>query len=188
DACPRLLVRDALGGGERGANRACVGDSENALAGMASCDVDESGNHARCQLVVRLAAFPARAPVDARGLREPLPDLVDRETFPATDVDLPQPLEAARLEAEVSPDDVGGLARSPERARVDRREQLVAEQEGERTRLLAAGIVERPVRMPLEAPLAVPVGLAVPHEDERRGHAVTLARSWTSDWAASGVS
>jgi hypothetical protein len=42
--------------------------------------------------------------------------------------------------------------------------------------------------MPLEATLAVPVGLAVPDEDERGRHLDTLAARWNWDSAASEAS
>ena len=46
-------------------------------------------------------------------------------------------------------------------------------------RLLASGVVQRPVGVALEAPLAVPVGLAVAYE-EQLGHAASRLAPWIS--------
>ncbi len=69
---------------------------------------------------------------------------------------------------ELRADDLGRLARPREVARVDRVERLARELVGKPARLLAAVVGERPVSVPLQAALRVPVGLAVPNEKELR--------------------
>ena len=51
----------------------------------------------------------------------------------------------------------------------------------ELARLAAAGLVEGLVGAALEATLAVPVGLPVPNQDDRRRHAGYPSRPWISD-------
>jgi hypothetical protein len=50
--------------------------------------------------------------------------------------------------------------------------------------LLPSRLVQWGVGVALEAVVTVPVGLAVTHQDDRRGHADTLARAWTWDSTA----
>ncbi len=55
-------------------------------------------------------------------------------------------------------------------ARVHRVERLVVELRRELARLLTAALVERDVRVPLDAAGRVPVGFAVPRQEDRRRH------------------
>ena len=97
-------------------------------------------------------------------------DLGHREARPAPDVHLAE----ARLDddrtAQPGRDDLGRLARAAEIAGIDRGDLLACEFLGERTRLLAAPLVERRVGLALPTAVPVPIGLAVANEDQR-GHA-----------------
>ena len=123
------------------------------------------------QLLVRLAVRPARTPRDVGELGKAGLHLVHRESLPVADVDLAQRLELLRVQPESVGDDPGRLARSAERARVDGGQSFVAERVRELARLPSPGVVQRHVCVALKAALAVPVGLAVSDEDERRRHA-----------------
>jgi hypothetical protein len=70
--------------------------------------------------------------------------------------------------AEPRGDDLRGLARPAEVARVDRGHLLPRELVRERPRLLAAAVVQGRVSVALPASAAVPIRLAVADEDERR--------------------
>jgi hypothetical protein len=171
DLRPRLLVREARGGGERDANGAGVRDTEDAAACVGSVEADQRRKNPRAQLVVGLAVRPARPPRDVETLGKARLHLVDGEPLPVADVDLAQRLQLRSLEPETSGDDVRGLCCAPERARVDGGQPLVAKGVRELDGLAPARLVERRVRMSLEAALAVPVGLAMTDEDDRRRHA-----------------
>src|SRR5204863_6846940 len=83
--------------------------------------------------------------------------------------------------------DPRGLLGAPEIARVDGVERLLGELRREAARLFAPGLVERAVGVALEAPVEIPVRLAVPHEEDP-GHAVRLATPWTSACAIASAS
>ena len=83
---------------------------------------------------------------------------------------------------EPSGDDLRRLAGAQQVARADRVDPPPDQRLGELARLLAAACVERTVGVTLPAPLAVPVGLAVACEEERR-HAANVAARWISDSA-----
>ena len=106
----------------------------------------------------------------AKPSRVPLLDLRAREPGPRADVDLLQRRVWTRLEVELVGEDGRGLGCAPQRARVRGREAPGAELGCERPCLRPPGVVERRIRVTLEAAVAVPVGLAVPHEDDRRRH------------------
>ena len=93
-----------------------------------------------------------------------------RAALPRTDVDLAQPRLDGEIETERGGDDLGGLARPPQVARVDSRERLLAKLISEFARLDASGVVERRVGVALKPVVAVPVRLAVADERDR-GHA-----------------
>ena len=77
-------------------------------------------------------------------------------------------------------DDLGRLVRAPQVARVDGVERRRrASCSASAARLLAAGLVQRRVGPALPAALAVPVGLAVPCEEDRR-HGANVAPRWIS--------
>jgi 3-oxoacyl-[acyl-carrier protein] reductase len=106
--------------------------------------------------------------------RESLFDLDPRQPRPRTDIDLAE----SAIGDDRHPVRLGherrGLVRSAEVARVDRVEWFTGEGARELSRLLAAPLVERWIGVALEAPLAVPVGLAVADE-ENRCHVARLA-------------
>ena len=134
-----------------------MSDDENGLAGMITRDVEQRGDHPRPMVVVRLAV-----PWAAVVLRM-------CSTLPGADVDLAQPPVELDAQAECLADDRRRLARPPEIARVDGRDRLRPEAPRELTGLGATGLVQGLVRMTLIAAVSVPVGLAVPRE-ENRGH------------------
>ena len=71
-------------------------------------------------------------------------------------------------------DDLRRLVRAPEVARVDGGERRRAQLVGQLSRLFSTPLVQRRVGPALPPPLAVPVGLAVPCEEDRR-HAANVA-------------
>jgi len=80
------------------------------------------------------------------------------------------PLAQAPLDAQLQPvrgsDRLGRLARAQQVARIDGGERPRAQPQPGLAGLLEALLVERCVELPLEAPLAVPGGDAVPDENE----------------------
>ena len=77
-------------------------------------------------------------------------------------------------------DELRRLARAGKVARIDRVDSLGGQIGRERARLRTTGVVERRVGVALEAPVAVPVGLAMPDEEKLRHLEARLAASWTS--------
>ena len=122
------------------------------------------------ELVLRLAGLPAVPRLVPRlsPIRVALLDLRPGEALPLADVDLAQLAQRDNVGAEARRDDLRCLARPREVARVDELDRLAGELGRERVRLLASRLVERRVGVALEAPLAVPVRLAVPHEEQLR--------------------
>jgi len=171
DPLSRLLVGEARGGREGGADRAGMGDAEHVISCMATAEVEQRGDDACRELLVRLAVRPTGSPRDVGSLREPRPDLVHGHALPVADVDLAESLELLRLEPQLLGNDPSRLARASQRARVDRAQAFGAQDVSELASLPASGLVERSVGVPLEAALAIPVGLAVSDEDDRRRHA-----------------
>jgi 3-oxoacyl-[acyl-carrier protein] reductase len=173
--------RQARGGRQNAPDRAAVGDGQNPLARMPLGELVQVTDDACAELLIGLAIRPAaRAGLgpEAESVGKPLFDLRCREARPRADIDLHEP--ASRLDGDVEPsgDDLRGLERAPERARVRRREALAGKRVCERLRLPAPGLVERDVRVPLEPALAIPVRLSVPHEDEgRRRHGGYASRA-----------
>ena len=146
-------------------------DDEHAIVRMKSAQIEERGNDALGELLVRLAVLPAGSPGDVRSIWKARPDLVHGHPLPVADVDLAERLQLLCLEPETSGDDVRSLNRAPERARVDGGQSFVAKAVRELDGLAPTRLVEGCVRMSLVAALAVPVGLTMTHEDDRRGHA-----------------
>src|SRR5262245_16606784 len=138
---------------------------------MAPVEVEEGGEHALAQLVVGLAVRPARAPRGVQLLRITGPHVLDRQSLPVADVDLSELIELVCVEAQFRRDDRCGLLRAPERARVHGAQTVAPQDGGELPRLAPPDVVWWGVRVPLQAALAVRVGLAVANEDERRRHA-----------------
>ena len=141
---------------------------------MRARDPLDRREHARQVLLARLAVRAARR-------RESAPRLLGAgEPRPRADVDLAQARVGDHRHAVRRGDDLGRLVRAPEVARVDRVERRLAQLLRELARLLAAGLVERRVGPALPAALAVPVGLAVPREEERRHQRANVAPRWIS--------
>jgi hypothetical protein len=134
-----------------------VGDDEDAAAGMRFGDPFQ---RVQDPLLMRLGRLAGEVDAVALGRRQPLPG---------------SPVLLAQLgvegdgEAETPTDDLGRHACPRQVARVDRVERLVRELVGELPRLQPAVVAQRPVGVALQAALRVPVGLAVPNEQER-GH------------------
>jgi len=146
-------------------------DPQHALMRMASAELDQSGHDPGGELLVCLAALPPGSPGHVGSLGMTRADLVDGQPLPVPDVDLAQRVELVRLERKNVGDDPSSLAGSTQRARVDGIQTLVAEGRRELQGLPPTNIVQGRVRVPLEPSLAIPVGLAVSYEDDRRRHA-----------------
>ena len=122
----------------------------------------------------------AVAPVAGAGVGEPSQDLRVGQTLPRAEMPLAQVGPEDDLSRVALRHDPRGVARARQIARVDRVEPLGCELVGERLGLGPSRVVQRRVGVPLHAPVAVPVGLAVSREqDRRRGHSSRLA-PWIS--------
>jgi 3-oxoacyl-[acyl-carrier protein] reductase len=140
-----------------------VRDDEDALAWVLVRDPLHRGQHASEVLGPGLAVMVLRA-------RETLCDLGPREARPRPDIDLPQAGVRAHRHAVGRREDLRGFARSGQIARVDGGKGRRCEPLGELTRLCPAELVERRVGVSLEAPVAIPVGLSVSRQQNRRCH------------------
>src|SRR4051812_20117610 len=165
------LVRPA--GGERAPHRAAVADDERGQGALR--DVGEGGLDARGVLLERLAAGEAEAGDVER--ERPLPcigvlglDVGDQAALPLTAPRLREALVHDRLETDLRADDLRGLARADEMARVERLQVEPLRLLRERPRLPAAALVERLVDRALHAPLGVGIGLAVAGEPDPVAH------------------
>ena len=147
-----------------------MADDENGRIQVRAGDLRNGRHDSRRHLLVGLAAVPTLGSVHpATGIvREPLFDLLAGQAGPRSDVHLSK--VAAPLDAQSTPSGHGlrGLRRSDEVARVDRRDLDALEAVGECCCLQPPAVGQRPVGMPLPAPLAVPVALAVAGEQDRR--------------------
>jgi hypothetical protein len=166
-----LGVRDARGVRERAADRAAVKDHDDRLLCVPFGDLRQRADDALAHRGVGLAARKRLAVVgrpafDVAGI--PPLDLAHGQAFPFPDVDLAQARIDLDAEAMRASDDRGRVARAAQVARVHGRDRLVGERCRERARLLASELIQRPVGVPLPATVAVPVGLAVPRQDQRR--------------------
>jgi 3-oxoacyl-[acyl-carrier protein] reductase len=144
--------------------RASMADHKDALVGVGAGDFVNRRDDPSAVGVVRLAV--PRPPVE----------LVLRQALPGPDVDLAQPWIDLEWQTEKARDDLARLARSPQVARVHRGDRLAPQRLGELAGLPAAGVVERLVGEALVAALAVPVGLAVAREEDRRHALYASAR------------
>jgi 3-oxoacyl-[acyl-carrier protein] reductase len=114
-------------------------------------------------------------PVVVGGAGEALLDLRSGESRPRADVDLPQARLGNDRDVVGGSDDLSRLLRAPKIAGVDGVDRGGSELLGELDCLPATGLVERRVRMTLEAAVAIPVRLSVAGEEDRRHDLVTLA-------------
>jgi 3-oxoacyl-[acyl-carrier protein] reductase len=147
-----------------GAQRAPVRNDEHAAVRVLVGDPPQRSEYAVGHRVVGLPV----APVARAGVRIASQDVLVRQALPAPEVLLAQLRENRHGPAVPLGDDARGLVRTLEIARVDGVEGLVRELVGERLCLRAPGLVHRRVGVTLNAALEVPVGLAVPHEEDRR--------------------
>lgn len=154
-----------------GADRTPVGHGENRGARMRGRDLAEPAIYPAVQVGHRLAIAPH---ADGR-VREPSTYFRIGQALPRPEVLLAQSAQLDNGEASRRCGDLGRLARSGEVARVHGCEALACEPIGELPRLHAAGLVEWDVGVSLDALVAIPVGLAVAHEQDDRRHAPTLA-------------
>lgn len=138
-------------------------DDEHAFARVCVSDPQDRCENSR---EVRLAALSVM--VVRTG--EALCDLGAREAGPGPDVHLAQSGICNHRDRVRRREDLGGFEGTTEVARVDsvegRRRQLLCEL----ARLSAPCLVERGVSVALESSLKIPVGLAVPRKQDRRGH------------------
>jgi hypothetical protein len=132
-----------------------VRDDDDSLAGMELGDPPDGSEHALAVRVLRLADV-----LDAIALRP-------GEALPVAPVALTQIWVGDDGEAELLGEDLRRLVRAGKVARIYRVDVLAREPAGERLRLSAPVLVERPVGVTLEPPLGVPVGLAVSYEEQR---------------------
>ena len=90
------------------------------------------------------------------------------QAFPRSPVLLPQVRIELDRQAEPFAHDQSRLAGTRKIAGVDRQELVAVELLGELLCLTATVVVQRPVGVALEAPLGIPVGLAVANEKQGR--------------------
>src|SRR5438270_2562557 len=158
----------------QGAHRSAVRNEQDPAAGVVTRDPLDRREHTRRVLLARLAVRPLAA-------REPLLDLRARQAGPRADVDLAQARVCDDGHAVRRGDDLRGLVRALEVARVDRVERDEAQLFGQLAGLRASGVVQRRIGPALPDPVAVPVGLAVSCEEDRRHATATVAARWTWD-------
>ena len=183
------MVADVVEAGREGVDdpdRAPVAHHENLFAGVARHDlVDEAPDPGpeRLELLgvvrARTDSFPPAPLLFGKGGL----DLLGGPALPRAEAALTEARVESNLEAKTLGDDLSGLSRAGEVARVERVDRL--ELLSEAARLLAAGLVQRSVRVALPAVLRVPVRLAV----AQRISVVTpgnVAR-WTSGSAGASV-
>jgi 3-oxoacyl-[acyl-carrier protein] reductase len=143
-----------------------VRHDEDLLTGMTRGDLAKRVEHA---LDHRLGRF-AVAPRSGCGLREALEHLVIEQSFPGAEVLLAEAGMGHDLEAAPVGHHARGFAGACQITGVHDVDRLPGELSGERRGLLEPDLVERRVGLPLDAALPIPVGLAVPHEEDRRHH------------------
>ena len=132
-----------------------MGDHEDAAAvGMT---LGDPAQRAQDPLLVRLSGLADKLHAVALDGGQP---------FPGSPVLLPQVRVEQDRQADALGDDLGGLERTGEIAGIDRLELLLRELPGEPVGLRPAEVAERPVGLPLEASVGVPVGFAVANEQE----------------------
>ena len=150
-------------------------DHEHLLVRMALDDVGEERSDTLEERFVRFGVVRAVALTSApacESVAEHTLELVARPAFPGAEVTLAKARVGADWDVKTRCEDLRSLARARQIARVD--DVRHVQRAGELTRLLAAAIVQRRVGVSLPAMVAVPVGLAVANEEQRR-HPSTLA-------------
>src|SRR5689334_23096824 len=161
---PAVVGAEADDLGRDRADVAAVADDGGRAPVRSLQDALERIDRAPVQLDIRLAV---RVPDDASVAPDAIPggvtslDLLPGAADEPADVDLPQGRVDHRLEPGRRLDGHRGLAGPGEVARVEQVDADPGQVGAEQPRLLAAGVVERSVGLPLPAALTVPVGLAV---------------------------
>ncbi len=97
-------------------------------------------------------------------LRKLRDDLIDRQTLPRAAVALHQAIVVRRRHVATRENQLGGFARSPQRRYPQVFDGFAREQLAVAPRVFAALLGQRRIHPSLQAPLTVPLGLAVPHE------------------------
>jgi len=159
-------VVEARGLGVNHPDRSPVGDHQNFLVGMESEHICKEVVHAVGEVLERLGIVsPGALAGEPEPMRigETLLDLRHRQSFPGSKAALAQPRIDSNPEAQLRRDDVRGLARSRQVARIDHVDVSV-ELVGQQTGLFATQLVEARIGTALPASVSVPVGLAMPNE------------------------
>src|SRR5258707_25464 len=172
-----MTVLDRASGLNAGGAQSCpdwpaVRGDEDGRVGMLGRNSSQGGDDACGHLVGSLAV----APRTGTGFWEASSDHLVGEPFPRAEVLLPQVRELVHAEARGGHGDLCSLSRSLEGAGINGIEALALELFGKRLRLGTTHVVERDVGVTLDTPFAIPVGLAMAHEEDRRRH--TLKPSW----------
>jgi 3-oxoacyl-[acyl-carrier protein] reductase len=141
-----------------------VRDDEDARAWMLGGDREQRVDRPRAMVIVGLAVPWGAVELGACA------------SLPGADVDLAEPLVGDDVEPEGGRDDLRSLGGAAQVARVDGHDPFPAQRVRETTRLGPARVVEQLVGVSLEAELAVPVGLAVAGEEDRRHALYASAR------------
>ena len=175
-----------------------ITNDENGIPRMVHADAAKRSQDAPSHLLVAFALLPAVAtlvmPDDSLG-EAPL-DLFPGQARPLPDVHLAKVRERAHGHAPCGRDEPRSLDSTPEIARVHGRETGGGELLGERASLRAPPLAERRIGVALKPPVAVPLGLPVTHEEERRHrscrgrtrhHVCTLAPPWISAFATASA-
>jgi len=147
-----------------------VRDDQHGLPGMALGEPEHGPDDPLAHLFVALAAVPrlAALPPQLKCLRVVSLDLADQSPGPVADIDLAQARVDLDRQAKPFRDDQRRFVGAHQVARVHDVDAAVDERLRELTRLFAAGVVQRLVRVTLPAAFAVPVSLAVSYEEDRR--------------------
>ena len=145
---------------------------QHPLPGMGCCDLQHSLRDSRRQALETLARGSSEP--DVRGQSsfrgELLLDLLPGEAREDANVGFSELGSGRHREAHSGGDDLRRLHSPREVTRVHGSEGRRREPLGKLARLCPTNLVERRVGVPLEAPVAVPVGLSVPRQQDRRRH------------------
>jgi len=152
-----------------------VGDDEDPIPFVIVRDAVDGCQNACAHCRVGLPVVPPCAAGEpaANPIRKPRLGLISCQPFPRTDADLTELRKLDDVEPLGLRHRLRGLAGAAEIARINRVERDVREALRESGRLGASSVGQGPVGMPLPTASPVPVGLAVPGEQQRR-HAYIL--------------
>ena len=153
--------------------RASVRDDENLALRMSRSNVGQCVDHALVELLRRLVI----APRPVVGLREAGENLLVEKTLPGAEAPLAKVMDRHDRQAAGLRDGARGVESTSQVAGVDGIDSLALELVCKRPRLRDARLVQRPVRMSLDASLGVPIGLAVSCQEDRR-HGLYASSPW----------